>query len=273
MPAIDQVLAHAHQQLLRAKSLGKNRVVFEPAHFDDTDRRLRAHADLCTNLAQGNNLVIVKQPIFRLKDESPVGYEFLSRYRDGSMEMPENFFRICSERNVLTLVDHVCLRKAVATAMTLPPYASFHLNIFPTTLLAIPPEHLLEIFPSPLPPKTFCLEISEQQIIGDPSYLSGAVRTLRAAGIHFAIDDVGFGSSCLESLVLLQPEMLKIDKRCVIGISEDPNRIDQLRRYVRIARSLGCEIVAEGIETVQDLAVVRDLGVDYGQGYFWGEPA
>jgi diguanylate cyclase (GGDEF)-like protein len=273
LPAIDQLLAQAHQLLTRAKNLGKNRVVFEPTDFDDTDRRRRAQADMCTALAEGRNLIIVKHPIFRLKDESPVGYEFLSRYNGTTREVPENFFRLCSERNVLTLVDHVCLRKAVAEAVALPPYATFHLNVFPTTLLAIPPEHLLEIFPAPLPSKTFCLEISEQQIIGDPSYLSGVVRTLRGAGLTFAIDDVGFGSSCLESLVLLQPEMLKIDKRCVIGIGDDPSRIDHLRRYVRIARSLGCQIVAEGIESVRDLAVVRDLGIDYGQGYFWGEPA
>ena len=88
-----------------------------------------------------------------------------------------------------------------------------------------------------------------------------------------AIDDVGFGSSCLESLVVLKPEMMKIDKRCVIGISEDPTRIEQLRRYAGIARTLGCEVVAEGIETAEDLEVVRSLGIEYGQGYFWGKPA
>ncbi len=273
MPAVDQLLSRANLMLSRAKAGGKNRVTFQSAGFDDTDKRLLAQADMCTNLTHGNYVVTVKQPIFRLDDESPVGYEFLSRYSNGVYEVPDNFFRMCSERNVLTIVDHVCLRKSVEAAMLLPPYARFHVNIFPTTLLGVPVEHLLEVFPSPLPAEQFCLEISEQQIIGDPSYLTEIVKTLRAAGLLIAIDDVGFGSSCLESLVMLEPDLIKIDKRCVMGISNDRSKADNLRRYVNVARTLGCQVVAEGIETADDLELVRDLGVEFGQGYFWGQPA
>jgi diguanylate cyclase (GGDEF)-like protein len=273
MPAVDQILTRAHDLMSRAKSEGKNRVLFQEDSFDDTARRLRAQTDMCANLTRGKGVLTVKQPIFRLEDESPIGYEFLSRYSNGMIEMPDNFFRLCSERNVLTLVDHACLRSAVDAAMLLPPYARFHLNIFPSTLLAIPPEHLLDLFPKPLPRDTFCLEISEQQIIGDPSYLLPAVQALRAAGMLIAIDDVGFGSSCLESLVLLEPDIMKIDKRCVIGIDRDRGRIDHLRRYLGIARTLGCEIIAEGVENAEELEVVRSLGIPYAQGYFWGKPA
>lgn len=274
MPAVDQLLARAHMLLARAKSDGKNRVVSQATDFDDTDRRLRAQNDMCMQLSRGRHIQTLKQPIFELAGESPIGYEFLSRYSNGGgVELPENFFRVCSENNILTLVDHACLRSAVASALKLPPYARFHLNIFPTTLLAVPVQHLLDLFPKPLPAETFCLELSEQQIIGDPSYLLPAVQELRAAGVMLAIDDVGFGSSCLESLILLQPEIVKIDKRCVIGIVGDRARVEQLRRYVGVARTLGCEIVAEGIETAGELEVVRSLGIEYGQGYFWGKPA
>jgi diguanylate cyclase (GGDEF)-like protein len=273
MPAVDQLLARAHLLLPRAKSEGKNRVVFQSSDFDDTARRLRAQTDMCSNLTRGKNLLTLKQPIFRLDDDSPVGYEFLSRYSNGTIELPDNFFRLCAERNVLTLVDHACLRASIGAAMQLAPYARFHLNIFPTTLLAIPVEHLLDLFPSPIPADTFCLEISEQQIIGHPTYLVPAVKALREAGILIAIDDVGFGSSCLESLVLLEPDILKIDKRCVIGLESEPSQVDHLRRYVRIARSLGCQVIAEGIETPGELATVRSLGIEYGQGYLWGRPA
>ncbi|MDP9191846.1 MAG: diguanylate cyclase [Acidobacteriota bacterium] len=273
MPAVDQLLARAHLLLPRAKSEGKNRVVFQSSDFDDTARRLRAQTDMCSSLTRGKHLLTVKQPIFRLHDDSPIGYEFLSRYSNVTVELPDNFFRLCAERNVLTLVDHACLRASIGAAMQLPPYARFHLNIFPTTLLAIPVEHLLDLFPSPIPADTFCLEISEQQIIGDPTYLVPVVKALREAGILIAIDDVGFGSSCLESLVLLEPDILKLDKRCVIGIDTDPAQVDHLRRYVRIARSLGCQVIAEGIETAGELAIVRSLGIEYGQGYLWGRPA
>lgn len=272
-PAIDQLLARMHPLLARGKNDGKNRIVFEPRDFGDTGPRVRAQADMCEHLSEGKNIVTVKQPIFRLRDESPVGYEFLTRYSNTAFEMPDNFFPMCSERNILTLVDHVCLRQAIRAALTLPPYVRFHLNIFPTTLLAIPVEHLLDLFPKPLPRDSFCLEISETQIIGDPSYLTGIVHALRSAGLVIAIDDVGYGSSCLESLIVLEPDMIKIDKRCVIGIDKDETRIAHLRRYVGIARSLGCEVVAEGIETAADLKVVREAGVEYGQGFYWGKPA
>ena len=73
--------------------------------------------------------------------------------------------------------------------------------------------------------------------------------------------------------MILRPEIMKIDKRCVIGIDGDDARIEQLRRYVGVAQALGCSVVAEGIETEGELAIVRSLGVEYGQGYFWGKPA
>ena len=63
------------------------------------------------------------------------------------------------------------------------------------------------------------------------------------------------------------------DKRCVIGISGQPERIAHLRRYLQVARTLAAEIVAEGVETADDLAVLRDLGVEYAQGFYWGRPA
>ena len=272
-PSIDQLLTRMHELLSRGKREGKNRVSFEAKSFDDTERRRRAQADMCANLSRGKHLLIVKQPIMRLSDESVVAYEFLSRYSNAVFEMPDNFFRICSERNILTAVDHFCLRHGVAAAADLAPYVRFHLNIFPTTLIAVPTQHLVETFPTPLPGDTFCLEISEQQIIGDPSYFLEPVRALRNAGFLIAIDDVGFGNSCLESLILLEPDVLKIDKRCVIGIARHPERVAHLRRYLEVARTLAAEIVAEGVETVDDLAVLRDLGVEFAQGFYWGRPA
>jgi len=272
-PSIDELLTTAHQLLKRSKNGGKNRVVYEDGEFDDTASRNDAQADLCANLAQGKNLLTVKQPIYRLVDERPVAYEFLSRYSNGVFEMPDTFFRVCAERNVLTLVDHHCLRAALRTATALPQRSRFHVNLFPSTLIAIPAEHLLASFPQPIPPHTYCVEISEQQIIGDPSYLQEPVRMLRQAGLMIAIDDVGFGNSCLESLVLLEPDIIKIDKRCITGLMGDDARTESLRRYVDLARTLRSEVVAEGVESRGELAVLRDLNVEYAQGFLWGKPA
>ena len=104
-------------------------------------------------------------------------------------------------------------------------------------MIAIPAEHLLASFPQPIPPNTYCVEISEQQIIGDPSYLREPVNLLRSAGLMIAIDDVGFGNSCLESLILLEPDIIKIDKRCITGLTGDDGRTESLRRYVDLSKS------------------------------------
>jgi len=272
-PSIDELLTRAHQLLRRGKNEGKNRVVYEQGQFDDTDKRLAAESDLCTNLAHGKYLRTVKQAIYRLSDESPVAYEFLSRYSNGVSEMPDNFFRMCAERNVLTLVDHQCLRAAVQSAASMKEPGRVHINLFPSTLIAVPTEHLLATFPHPIPPDTFCVEISEQQIIGDPSYLLEPVNNLKKAGVVIAIDDVGFGNSCLESLVLLEPDIIKIDKGCIIGLQQQNRaRIDSLKRYIDLGRTLHTKVVAEGVESQRELAILRELDVEYAQGFLWGQP-
>ena len=90
--------------------------------------------------------------------------------------------------------------------------------------------------------------------------------------VGIAIDDVGFGRSCLESLILLQPDVIKIDKRLVNGISHDKSQKEMLRRLLAVVESLHTKIIAEGIETREDLETLKELGVPYGQGFLWGQP-
>ncbi|HXI12292.1 MAG TPA: GGDEF domain-containing response regulator [Thermoanaerobaculia bacterium] len=273
LTSIDEVLTHMQGILHRSKQEGKNRVTYGGDTFDDTDRREKTQVDMCTSLARGDKLVSVKQPLFRLVDEKIIGYEFLSRYFGGTLEMPDTFFRICSERNTVSLVDHHCLKKALEICARMPDEGRFHVNLFPSTIVGIPTQHLLEEFPAVIPLDCFCIEISEQQILGEPSYLIEPVRALKNAGIKIAIDDVGYGNSCVESLVLLEPDIIKIDKRCVMGIENDVKRIRHLERYVGIARQLGAEVIAEGIETRAALEIVKNIGVEFGQGFLWGMPA
>jgi EAL domain-containing protein (putative c-di-GMP-specific phosphodiesterase class I) len=90
--------------------------------------------------------------------------------------------------------------------------------------------------------------------------------------VSIALDDVGFGRSCLESLILLEPHLIKVDKRCVQGAAHDRSRAHSLQRLLAMARTLGSDVVAEGIESQEDLKVLEDLGVPYGQGFLLGAP-
>ena len=222
-------------------------------------------------LRRGDSFRAVMQPIIRLSDEQPVGWEILSRLSADVFGMPDDFFRLSLETNLLTPVDHHCLRTCAAVAKHLPDGARCHLNLFPSTLINIPIDHLLAALPHK-PRGTFCIEISEQQILGDPTYLAGPVAALKKAGHHVAIDDVGFGRSCLENLVHLEPDVIKVDRRCVGDISRRPELRRSFSRFLTMAEALGAEVVAEGIENVPDLEALRDLGASYGQGYLWGRP-
>ena len=91
--------------------------------------------------------------------------------------------------------------------------------------------------------------------------------------ILVAMDDVGFGRSSLEALVLLEPDLVKIDRGYVKGISQQKDKARAIERMVKLVRSLDAEMVAEGIEIPEDLAMLKDMGVGYGQGYLWGLPA
>jgi EAL domain-containing protein (putative c-di-GMP-specific phosphodiesterase class I) len=187
--------------------------------------------------------------------------------------MPDDFFRLCMEENILTLVDHRCYKNCIKASASLPKGIRRHVNLFPSTILDIPPRHLIDSLPNDETRNDYCIEISEKQIIGDPSYLMSTVEEFKRSGVHVAIDDVGYGRSCLESAVLLEPDIIKIDKTFVTGVSDDPTRLRSLRRLLKVASSLGAEVVAEGIERRKDLEALKALGVKSGQGYFWGLPA
>ncbi|MEQ8766253.1 MAG: EAL domain-containing protein [Planctomycetota bacterium] len=268
----ERLLVQAHELVQISKTAGKNRVSF----FADPRKPIADDHGLDRVLAalrRGDCFRVVTHPIVRLSDERPVGVELLSRLSSDDFEMPDDFFRVSREANILTLVDHQCLRSCVEASHLLPPETRRHLNVFPSTMLDVSPSRLIDSFPHERTDGSFCVEISEQQIIGDPSYLAESVSALRGEGIRIAIDDVGFGRSCLESLILLEPDIVKIDKKCVMGFSTDESRIRSLERLLRLSSSLGTEVVAEGIETREDLELLKSMGVNYGQGFLWGRPS
>src|SRR6202030_1792064 len=92
------------------------------------------------------------------------------------------------------------------------------------------------------------------------------VFALKEHGILVAIDDVGFGRSSLESLILLEPDIVKIDRKYVSGIAADPAKARLLKRLVKVVTALGSELIAEGIERKEELELLLEVGVTLGQG-------
>ncbi len=268
--SIEEVLAVTRSALKRSKSAGKNRVSLAREGSSEPDAS-PAERDIVEVLCDGTHFRTVFQPIIDLSTDKVSGYEMYSRGPDGAFESPADFFRVCVENNVLTTVDILCLKLCIAATANAGNHLRFHINLFPSTILDTPIDNLLALFPTDRSGKSFCVEISEQQFVGDPGYLRDHVNALKQAGILVAIDDVGFGRSSLESLILLEPDLVKVDRKYVTGVSREPAKARLLKRVVNVAKSLGAEIVAEGIEVKDDLPILKEIGVHYGQGYFWGD--
>lgn len=276
--SIEEVLSLARLAVRESKLHGKNRVSSgekEVADSKVTSSDKEALTELTERLRKGECFRAVSMPILKLDDESLIGYEVLSRGPAGAFEMPDDLFRVSCEYNLLTIVDLRCL-KTCLSACVLPKFdqnARFHVNLFPSTIIDTPIDRLLTLFPQNLKQGNYCIEISEQQFIGDPAYLREHVDILKEYGILVAIDDVGFGRSSLESLIILEPDIVKIDRKYVSGIADEPAKARLLKRLVKVVNALGAELVAEGIERREELELLLEVGVIYGQGWYWGKPA
>jgi len=222
-------------------------------------------------LSDIRNYRTVFQPIMDLSTETINGYEVYSRGPEGKFESPEDFFRACLDNNILTNVDLVCLKHCIITTRDAKSNVTFHINLFPSTLLDTPINTLISLFPSNRKGHRFCLELSEEKFDGDPNNWRDHVSALKQAGILIAIDDVGFDISSLERLIVLEPDFVKVDRKYVQGITREPSKVRLLKRLANVGKSLGSEIIAEGIETREDLPILRELGIHYGQGYLWGK--
>ena len=267
--SMEEVLRLTHRALLRSKESGKNRISVGnhgSARLSDV-----ASADPL-QILQVDRLNAYAQSIHNLEDGGIEGYEMLSRGPEGAYFNPDDFFRLSLEHNALTVIDMRCLKACLSTSMRLPDHGHVHVNLYPSSLLDTPTESLIKLFEEAGGCKRFCVEISEQQFLGDPAYLREPVERLREAGIQIAIDDVGFGRSSLESLIVLEPDVVKIDRAFVRDCEHDPARRRNLQRLVRAIEALSSLGLAEGVENEQQIEILLTMGLRYAQGFHWARP-
>jgi len=263
----DEIIEIGRQALQKGKQAGKNSVL-----VNRPNREIATTTQsLIEQLLAKESYRAVYQPIINLSTKEVVGFELLIRGPEGAFESPDDLFRLSVENNILTKVDTQCLRSCTELSTNIASLMRVHLNLFPSTILDTDPQELISIFPSDRDGKVFCIEISEQHFIGDPSYMRDRLLALRHAGILIAVDDIGFGRASLETLILLEPDIVKVDRKYVNGIGTDPAKVRLLKRLANVAKSLGVEMIAEGIEDASDLPVLGELGIHFGQGFLWGK--
>jgi len=269
---IDALLQRLHLSLRLSKSEGKNRIAYQGERVKSDIKSSDAIAEFKRILAAGERLYAASQPIYDLRNMSKVGFELLSRMDYDGYSSPDEFLLFARNANLLGIVDYACMRTCLNAIKDVPVTGRIYINMFPSTIADIPIERLVQDFASAGSNIRFCLEINEQQILGDPLYLISSVLSLKKAGILIALDDYGFGNSSIETLVLLEPDIVKIDKKIIKDISSDPRKYNSLKRLLKVIDSCKATVIAEGIETREDFEILRSLGVVYGQGFLMGKP-
>ena len=270
--SLEEVLSLTRHGLHQSKHSGKNRVSISLGEAVTADQFGEQFSDVLEKMGSGEGLRVLLQPIVLLEDEMVVGYELLCRGPEGPFEKPTAMFHLASEYKMLTRVDLQCLRSCIDVVGGMGGRGQMHVNLFPSTLLNVTTDDFLEMFPEKINKPSFCIELSEQQFIGYQDELLERVVDLKEAGFLVAMDDVGGGYGTLDSIVLLEPDIVKIDKELIQGVASDDWKERVLRRLIRLTDALGVEVVAEGVEGRNDLHLLRDLGIGFGQGFLWAEP-
>jgi EAL domain-containing protein (putative c-di-GMP-specific phosphodiesterase class I) len=208
---------------------------------------------------------IVLQPIVDLRTGERVGHEALSRFPAEWGKAPDVCF---AEAHSVGLGDELELQALHRAAAHLTGEGYLSMNISPDTLLTPGFTALMD----QLPVDRVLLELSEHDQVADYDALAAVLDPLRARGMRLAIDDVGAGFSSLRHIVVTTPDVLKVDRSLVSGIDSDPVLTRLVSSLVEFGHGCGATLVAEGVETAAEAAVLRDLQVDCGQGWLFGRP-
>jgi EAL domain-containing protein (putative c-di-GMP-specific phosphodiesterase class I)/AmiR/NasT family two-component response regulator len=212
---------------------------------------------------------IVFQPIVDLRGGEHVGYESLARFpHDLPPRRPDVWFAEAATVGLGVELELCAIETALEQVRHLGRGRFISINLSPTTLVSDECHDLLAGFPS----DRIVLEITEHQAIDDYVTLTTTINDLRERGARLAIDDAGAGFASLRHILKLSPDFIKLDIGLTRDIDTDPVKRALVPALVGFAAETGALIIAEGIETAEELATLRRLGVDYGQGFHIARP-
>jgi EAL domain-containing protein (putative c-di-GMP-specific phosphodiesterase class I) len=229
--------------------------------------RAAAEARIAAALAPGG-LAIVYQPIFELGSALPSGFEALCRVGVEPRRGPDVWFAEAAEVGRQAALEEAAVSAALPALAALPREVYLSVNASAETIVAGGLEPLL----AGHDPERIMLELTEHAAVPDYGALERALVPLRMRGVGLAVDDAGAGYAGLQHILRLRPDVLKLDMALTRDIDQDRARRSLATALVHFARETRAVIVAEGIETDAELATLRDLGIQRGQGYLLGKP-
>ena len=276
---------NATEVVLRVRNLIETRALYESgrrhtaalqAELDQlTEARSREQAEQemrrhrVERALADNAMTMVFQPITHLASDTVVGVEALARFTCAPHRPPNEWFAEAAEVGLGVELELAAVRAALAAVDRFSLETFVSVNLSPSTALAPELTDLLARGPA----ARIVLELTEHNRIECYEPVLNALDGLRSYGVRMAVDDAGAGYAGLQQILRLRPEILKLDMALTRGINNDPARRALATALVRFAADIDSMIVAEGVETVEELDILRSLGVQCAQGYLLGRPS
>ena len=276
------VVRDADAAMYRAKAAGKAQyMMFNPQMHQEAMQRLLIENQLRVALDE-KQFHLHYQPIVSLESNALVGFEALLRWRHperGNIP-PGAFIPIAEESGLILRIGSWVMREAFgqlrAWQNAYPQLGGLSISVnvsprqFSAPLLA---QDILDMVREcQLDPSTVALEITEGATMKDIEEAAAIMRQIRQTGVHLHMDDFGTGYSSLSCLHRLPLNVLKIDRSFVSDLSERRDYAAVVNAIVHLAHNLGMKLIAEGVETSEQMSMLQALDCDYAQGYFFGRP-
>ncbi len=267
-PADAEDAATLHQfsdgALYWAKTAGKQRTRRFDADRVKRPLSQRQSEEIRALLERPGAIRPVYQPVVALSTGRLVGYEALARFPAAPARPTAAWFAMAHACGLGPGLEAAAIQAALEP-LGRPPGTHLALNVSPSVVLSAVvqdalPDDLSEIV----------IEVTEHEALSEDEAVREALRDLRARGARVAVDDAGAGYSGLKQLTQVQPDIVKLDRILTEGIHGDPARMALVESFVRFARRTGALVCAEGIETLDEIAALADLDVEWGQGYALG---
>jgi diguanylate cyclase (GGDEF)-like protein/PAS domain S-box-containing protein len=278
----EDILRDADTAMYRAKSGGRARhATFDQSLHARALQLLQLETDL-RRAVERQEFFLTYQPIVSLSEARLAGFEALVRWRhpEQGLVSPSTFIPIAEETGLIVQIGQFVLEQACRQMrrwqeqlpQSLPLVMSVNLSGRQFTQSNLIEQILGTLEQTGLDPRHLKLEVTESVVMENIESATGMLDQLRALGMQLSIDDFGTGYSSLSYLHRLPLDTLKIDRSFVSQMMENSENVEIVRTIVMLAKSLGLDVIAEGVETREQLDRLRQLGCEHGQGYLFARP-
>lgn len=278
----DQILRDADTAMYQAKTSGRSHfVVFEPGMHEHAVARLRLETDL-RKAVERNEFTAFYQPIYSLTTNRLCGFEALARWQhpERGLIMPGDFVQMAEETGIIVAIDRLVLREACRQMVEWQTQCAAHPLEFMSVNLSnkqmVQPDlvdYVSRVLrETGIDPGAVKLEITENVVIENPEETVILLSRLKALGVRLYIDDFGTGYSSLSYLHRLPIDGLKIDRSFINRMGKNGENQQIVRTIILLARDMNIDVIAEGLETPLQVAQIKSLNCEYGQGYLFSKP-